>query len=371
MKRNVIALYLPQFHPIPENDLWWGKGFTEWRNVVQSQPKYKSHYQPHIPQDLGFYDLRLPSVIKEQAELAKSYGITAFSIYHYWFNGYKLLERPLEILRDHEDIDIDYCMCWANENWTRRWDGKDAEILIEQDYSEYDPIAHIKYMSGFFNDRRYIKCENRPLISIYRAESIPNLTSIISIWTEYVKNMGYEGLYIIGMSKSPKEDEYLIGCGINGLIDFIPKRNIYKANVGNLLSLAKYIAKNGARPVVHSVFPKLTYSKRFSYVKVRDEALSRYDSYSYLIPCIIPSWDNSARRKSGATIIENHHPHLYGDWLKKALRYSDAPETKDKFIFINAWNEWAEGCHLEPDTRFGHQFLEQTRLALETPENKK
>ncbi len=217
-----IAIYLPQFHPIPENDKWWGKGFTEWRNVVQAKPRFNGHYQPHIPSDLGFYDLRLHEVLIEQAKLAKNNGIYGFCFYHYWFNGKLLLEKPVEALLKNKTPEFPFMLCWANENWTRAWDGGDNEILIKQEYSLDDDKEHIKYLIPFFKDTRYIKIDNKAVFAIYKPDLFPDISQTLNIFREEAKKQGVE-LYLCAFERNMgSSGEELISMGFDAVIDFQP-----------------------------------------------------------------------------------------------------------------------------------------------------
>ncbi|MCB2081343.1 MAG: glycoside hydrolase family 99-like domain-containing protein, partial [Rickettsiales bacterium] len=201
----LIAFYLPQYHPIPENDKWWGKGFTEWSNVAKGQPQFEGHYQPHVPSDLGFYDLRMGEIQKEQARLAKAHGVDAFCYYYYWFSGKKLLEKPLENMLA-SDSDFPFCICWANENWTRRWDGMDDDILIEQKYRKEDPELFAKEVAPILKDERYIRVQGKPLFIVYKATDIPNLQDTLKLWRKVWQNEGIDEVQICAVMTQPEHD---------------------------------------------------------------------------------------------------------------------------------------------------------------------
>ena len=236
-----IAIYLPQFHPIPENDKWWGKGFTEWRNVVQAKPRFNGHYQPHIPSDLGFYDLRLHEVLIEQAKLAKNNGIYGFCFYHYWFNGKLLLEKPVEALLKNKTPEFPFMLCWANENWTRAWDGGDNEILIKQEYSLDDDKEHIKYLIPFFKDTRYIKIDNKAVFAIYKPDLFPDISQTLNIFREEAKKQGVE-LYLCAFERNMgSSGEELISMGFDAVIDFQPiSKTLKKIDNTIIEKLKKY-----------------------------------------------------------------------------------------------------------------------------------
>jgi hypothetical protein len=339
---KTIAFYLPQFHPIPENDQWWGRGFTEWTNVARAKPRFKGHYQPHIPADLGFYDLRLEETRIAQAELAKKYGIHGFCYYHYWFNGKMLLERPLQEVVASGKPDFPFCVCWANENWTRRWDGLEQEILIKQNYENYDAKQHFNWLSPIFADQRYIKIKDKPLFIIYRPGEIKNIEQKVMEWKEQAKQNGFPGLYLVCTKnfKNDREESHFINIGFNAFIDFQPQlcsAEAYNAYGAFLYNYREYIQKKG--------LPNKSEFVTF--------------------PCVFPSWDNSARRKEGAHIIQNNNPALYKRWLMQSLQKVREYNMSEQIVFINAWNEWAEGCHLEPDLRNKHAFLKATKEALD------
>lgn len=351
-----IAIYLPQFHPIPENNEWWGKGFTEWTNVTKAVPRFKNHYQPHLPADLGFYDLRLHDVMKQQAELAKEYGIYGFMFYHYWFSGKQLLQKPVENWLHFKTPDFPYFLCWANENWTRRWDGQEQEVLIKQNYSDEDDIFHFKELVKYFKDERYICIDEKPVFAVYRTHLFPNIKRTAEIWRQLALEHGLKGLYLIsvesiGQKMNPTQ------IGFDAALDFQPDF----ANLPNPLSgsfidriLNKFKIKNSP------------YKKDciFDYSEMVEKMLSRPTPDYKIFPGITPMWDNTARRKEGATIIKGSTPGLYAYWLKKILE-SFKPYSKDEnFIFLNAWNEWAEGNHLEPCQKWGKQYLEVTKKII-------
>lgn len=350
-----IAIYLPQFHPIPENNEWWGKGFTEWTNVAKAQPRFEGHYQPHLPADLGFYDLRLSEAREEQARLAQEYGIYGFCYYHYWFSGKRVLERPLnEVLRSGKP-DIPFCLCWANENWTRRWDGKDQEVLLKQNYSEEDDRQHMHYLCSVFADQRYIRIDGKPLFIVYRTELFPDILRTVEIWREEAMKQGIGEIYLARMesfSAAPAPAE----IGFDAAIEFQPNwkkplvryRGSFKDKLLNKLSIKE------------SPFTKDRVIDYNNLIKNASEEKAAYKRYR----CVAPMWDNSARRKSGATIFHNSTPELYGSWLSSVIQEFKPYSKEENFIFINAWNEWAEGNHLEPCQKWGRKYLEATKSAI-------
>jgi lipopolysaccharide biosynthesis protein len=365
-RKKVLCFYLPQFHPIKENDEWWGEGFTEWRNVSQARPRYSGHYQPHVPGALGFYDLRLSEVRSRQAQLAAAHGIAGFCYYHYWFNGKMLLDRPLSEVLVSGEPDFPFCLCWANENWTRAWDGLDRQVLIRQDYTESDAEAHIKWFIRAFTDPRYIKINGKPLLLIYRPDHIPDAGNTITLWRKMVESAGFPGLYLCAVKNGFVEqtDAEILAVGYDALVDFQPNR-------------LDFPAPSGAKQAVYWAARKWLPNGIYQWLKASSSALNIIDYRAMVsglvrkkwpreykkFPCVFPSWDNSARRKT-PTVIQNLDPSTYGAWLKDSLEKVEPYPDEEKIVFINAWNEWAEGCHLEPDLRFGAAFLEETRRLI-------
>ena len=366
---RAIAFHLPQFHPIPENDKWWGKGFTEWTNVVRARPRFSGHYQPHLPADLGFYDLRLPEARAAQAELAASYGIHGFCFYHYWFNGRQVLERPVNEICKSGQPEFPFCLCWANENWTRQWDGENAHVLLEQRYSAADDLAHIRRLIPLFLDRRYIRVADRPLFLVYRASRLPEPEKTTAAWRREAERAGLKGLFLVRVESSSEEYDDPRDIGFDSSLEFQPRWSV--------LSCRIWRRKWWHRRRLRTGEPAFFDNAIFEYEElVRNALAAPVPTYSR-IPCVCPSWDNSPRRKHGATIFINSTPETYERWLREvvnrrraAITFSEnSGITADSFVFINAWNEWAEGNHLEPCQRWGRKYLEATRRALGTSTN--
>jgi hypothetical protein len=364
---KLIAFYLPQYHPIPENDRWWGEGFTDWTNVRKAKPRFSGHHQPHEPSALGYYDLRDPGVRKAQADLARAHGIHGFCYYHYWFNGTQLLETPFnEVLRSGEP-DLPFCLCWANENWTRRWDGKAHQTLIAQDYSAYDPEAHLDSLAVAFRDPRYIRVGEKPLFLVYRPNHIPHLTEVVAAWRRAAARRGIPGLYLCGVREMGHRigDEGCFAAGFDGLVDFQP----------NALDVAAALGRVGFGEIpvrawglllrtLNRLFPGIGNHTCYDYGKVARFLAQQGYPLRRIFPCVFPSWDNSARRKNGAIVIQNDDPALFEQWLDAACRRVESYPEEERVVFVNAWNEWAEGCHLEPDWHNGLRFLEAVRACL-------
>ena len=344
---KLIAFYLPQFHPIPENDIWWGKGFTEWTNVARSTPQYRGHYQPHIPADLGFYDLRLSKIQEQQANLAKEYGIHGFCYYYYWFNGKKLLNTPIDNMLNNKGVNFPFCVCWANENWTRRWDGRDDQILISQNHNYEDDEKFIRELIPIISDPRYIKVEGKPLLIIYRTELLPDPKRTSEIWKKVAKKAGLNGLFLACV-ESFKGNFDPKNIGFDALIEFPPLMMNFK-NISNYVEVSNPSFEGSV----------------FDYNEAIRQSISRKKRDYLYWRGLMVSWDNTPRKMEKGVSFVNSSPLRFKEWLKHHLDYTSKNISKDKrFIFINAWNEWGEGCHLEPDKMYGHAYLEATRLSL-------
>lgn len=347
---RAIAFYLPQYHPIPENDAWWGKGFTEWTKVVEARPLYYGHYQPQLPGPLGFYDLRLPEVREAQAQLARQHGIHGFCYYHYWFNGKRLLERPFNEVLASGKPDFPFCLCWANENWTRRWDGQNKEVLMAQDYSADGDRALIRELIPAFKNPRYIRVRGLPLFLIYRTADLPDPRATAAIWREEAAAAGLPGLYLCRVesfcNSNAAEDPAQLG--FDAACEFPPHG----------------IPASASRTPHAGLDPDFT-GAIYDYLEVsRHFALRPMPSYRRFFG-VMPSWDNTARVGRRAHMALNANPEAYRNWLETVVnRTRRERDDEERLVFINAWNEWGEGCHLEPDRRYGMTWLEATRAAL-------
>jgi lipopolysaccharide biosynthesis protein len=355
---RLIALYLPQYHPIPENDQWWGMGFTEWTNVARAQPRFKGHYQPHLPADLGFYDLRLPEARQAQAELAEGYGIYGFCYYHYWFNGRRVLQRPFEEVLASGQPDFPFCLCWANENWTRAWDGGDRHILLSQDYTPEDDLAHIRSLLPALEDRRYIRIKDRPLLLVYRTELLPDAARTAEIWREAARSAGIGEIYLARMESfatgiNPAE------IGFDAAVEFAPDwravgRGKHHSRKGRVLGALRLVDRGYGR------------NRVTEYGELVARMLAKKEAAFTQFRCVTPGFDNSPRRAQDAVIFANSSPEAYRNWLAQVIdrtrqRFSDPDE---QIVFLNAWNEWGEGNHLQPDQKWGRAYLEATQWAL-------
>ena len=368
---KAIAFYLPQFHPIPENDAWWGQGFTEWRNVTCARPRFKGHHQPQLPADLGFYDLRLPESRQAQADMAAEYGIGGFCYYHYWFNGKMLLERPFDEVLQSGEPGLPFCLCWANEPWSRRWDGTDRDILMPQDYADYDAGKHIAWLAKAFRDQRYIRIHGKPFFLIYNSLHIPGLPETIKAWRAAAHREGIGELHLGAVLSQKNSLADLQGYDFDAFIEFHPNpRSQGPLKIGNLIRFILprfvnlYLQWRRAAPST-----LLTVRKIYSYRTMVANAKAQATTDHRVMPCVCPSWDNSARKRVNCAIMQNDAPALYGQWLRHALERVKGRPADEQIVFINAWNEWAEGCHLEPDLQFGRVFLEETAKILSLMES--
>lgn len=371
MKHRVIAINLPQFHPFPENDEWWGKGFTEWTNVTKAQPRFKGHYQPHFPTDTGFYDLRLPEARQMQADMARESGIYGFCYYHYWFNGKQLMERPVNEILKSGKPDFPFMLCWANENWSRNWDGGFSKVLIEQNYSDDDDIAHIRWLcKNVFSDKRYIRVEGRPVYAIYRIDLFPNIKKTIDNWRRIATDEFGMDLYLMNVEflDSTRGKNALIK-GFDASLDFQPI-SVYKTPLNRvhkhfrLVFLLSKIPFVRSRKIVSRFLSKLP--DIYYYEEYVNYCINQpFPDYKWY-PCVSPGFDNSPRRENNKCLIfVGSTPILFGRWLRSTLKKFVPYSEYENFVFINAWNEWAEGNHLEPDRKWGRAYLEETRRCVD------
>jgi lipopolysaccharide biosynthesis protein len=344
---RLICFYLPQFHPIPENEAWWGEGFTEWTNVEPAQPLFDSHYQPRVPGELGYYSLLDPAVQRRQVELAKLYGIYGFCIYFYWFAGKRLLEAPIQNYLNDRSLDLPFCLCWANENWSRRWDGLDSEILIAQNHSAEDDVAFIAHVAAYMRDPRYIRIDGKPLLLVYRPSLLPSAKKTAARWRSWCRSNGIGEIYLAYTQSF--ETAPPANYGFDAAIEFPPNNSGPPDITGQMTPHGDDFSSN--------VFDWRVFIERSRAYKNPGYELFRG---------VCPSWDNTARRKNAGTVLHNSSPRGYQEWLFNAIANTcDRIANPDnRFVFINAWNEWAEGAYLEPDQRYGYAYLEATRLAL-------
>lgn len=350
---KVIAYYLPQFYPFKENDEWWGKGTTEWNNVCRAVPQYVGHDQPRLPGELGFYDLRLKENLERQVELAKDNGVYGFAYYYYWFDGKRLLDKPLDMLIENKDIDMPFCLCWANENWTKRFDGTNQDVIMEQPNTVESYKDAIHDMINYLKDERYIKVNGKKLLIIYRPSFIPNFDEVLSYWRICCKNEGVGEIHIMAI-KENTADLDLIKLGFNSIGEFHPG-TIYKW-CKDITSDMEYIREDFAGQILD--YKDIVENKKY---------------FKYELPelyrAVMPMWDNTARRNNKGMIFENASPELYKQWLKDVILESKNKKLEENMVFINAWNEWGEGTYLEPDKKYGYAYLKATKEAVEETRN--
>lgn len=371
---KVIAFYLPQYHPIPENDKAYGKGFTEWTNVKKATPLFENHYQPRIPYNHNYYSLLDLETMKNQVKLAKDNGIYGFCYYHYWFTGgIKLLEKPIERMLKHPELDMPFCLCWANENWTKKWDGGNNEIIVEQSYGDEEDLDHhVDYLCEFFRDNRYITIDGMPLLIIYRPNLIPKIDKVVRRIREKVKENGFKGVKI-----AVQHPQYYIeGVNLDLFDYYIQFQPLFVQNVDhkNEMSGFSHLVKNLVVKLGMTKLRNILGGIKRKYCNQAGELVHRdYDEdwgkiLSYkpeskkLIAGAFVDWDNTPRSKKGL-VYDGASPEKFGAYFKRLVQKVEK-EYDEKFIFINAWNEWAEGAYLEPDERYGYSYLENLKQAL-------
>jgi lipopolysaccharide biosynthesis protein len=338
---TLIAFYLTQFHPTPENDLWWGKGFTEWTNVTRARPLFDGHLQPHLPSDFGFYDLRVRETRRDQIRVARQYGIDGFCYHYYWFSGTRILNRPLDDMLADPESDMPFCLCWANENWTRRWDAADHEVLIAQKYLPEDDVNFVKSLVPFFEDRRYIRVDGKLFLIVYRPQDLPDAGKSAQVWRKHCRSIGLGEIHICAALTHGNMDylQYDFDSGVE-----FPPHNVGSENVNREIRFHEPFSGNVMQ-----------------YADVARSYLDRNYGRSRVFRTVFPSWDNSARTKDRALVVLNGVPDNYEYWLSATIDRTLRSSAKgEPLVFINAWNEWAEGCHLEPDQWFGREFLKAT-----------
>ena len=379
MKARVIALYLPQFHPIPENDEWWGPGFTEWTNVVKAKPLFKGHYQPRIPADLGFYDLRLPETREQQARLAREAGIEGFCYYHYWFgNGKQLLERPFNEVLQSGKPDFPFCLCWANHDWTNKTWKKGSSfrrdsMIMKMHYDFDDHIAHFNALLPAFKDPRYIKVDGKPLFGIWAPRTFPELERFMELWRKLARENGLEGIHFVGYTENVRKTirnekgkqtywdvneagsvyREILGMGFDAVIS----SGMYRAQTlckGRLRTIISVIANNTFIPITF----KTDYAKTMRNYYVKE------DAWENVYPTLMPQWDRTPRAGIKTNPLVNSTPEKFQTTVEQALQLVQGKEAEHQILFLKAWNEWGECNYVEPDQRFGHGYLNAIRDAL-------
>lgn len=355
MTRRCLAFYLPQYHPIPENDRWWGPGFTEWTNVAAARPRFRGHHQPRLPGELGFYDLRVPEVRAAQAALAREHGVDGFVYYHYWFCGQRLLDRPFAEVLSSGEPDFPFALCWANESWTRTWNGRDDKALVTQEYSPADDLDHIRWMAGAFADPRYIKVGDRPLLLVYRAGRLPDARRTAESWRSECGRLGVADPYLVAVHSFENERFDPATLGFDAAVQFAPGLTRLRPAGGVAgRALRRALWPGGSRRT------NLVASYRAAAEAMLSEPAVSYRRF----PCVSPGFDNSPRRSQGAAILVGSDPEAYGQWLTGAIKGFEPYSQDENLVFVNAWNEWAEGNHLEPCALWGRAFLEAHARAV-------
>ena len=353
-KVKAIAFYLPQFHNIPENDEWWGKDFTEWTNTRKATPKFEGHYQPREPHnDFGYYNLLNIETLKKQTELAKQHGIYGFCFYLYWFSGKRLLEKPLDLFLSHPEIDINFCICWANENWTRRWDGLEDEVLMKQTYSDDAPYRFIEDIQKYIVDKRYIKVDGQPVILVYNPGNIANVRDVFIKWKKHADEIGIGKIKIwvcktFGHTPKTLQIEDII----DGLVEF-PPNSIPPVGAKRMNLTDKTANVYDYKEVVFET--KREFASAAKKIRKSSGKVPVYRT------CMM-SWDNSARKTKGWSVYAGFSLIYFFDWV--SLIVNEALQTKKSVFFINAWNEWAEGTYLEPDKKYGYANINTFSKAI-------
>ena len=369
---RVIAFYLPQFHPIPENDEWWGAGFTEWTNVAKAKPLFPGHRQPRLPADLGFYDLRVPETRQKQAELARAAGVEAFCYWHYWFgNGRRIIERPFEEVRDSGEPQFPFCLAWANQSWTGIWHGAPKSVLMKQTYpGRADEEAHFRWAQKAFEDSRYITVDGKPMFVIFAPHDLPSTTAFVEHWRELAGKAGYPGLFFVAISNryKPGVDRYhdSIFSPFDAVTPLVPqdyletiapaterwdfKRRWKELNPGTKLS--RFKPNSLKRPI------------RIEYEDVVAHALEDMPAGERFLPSVLPGWDNTPRSTRRGVVYEGETPELFRSYLQKAVDKVANHSPDHRIVFLKAWNEWAEGNYVEPDSVNGHAYLDVIRSVI-------
>lgn len=367
-----IAIYFPQFHAIPENDKWWGKGFTDWTKVKEGYPLFEGHHQPRVPAD-GYYDLTQKEVIAKQIAMAKQYGIYGFTIYHYWFDGKQLLETPKELILNNKDLDIPFCLTWANESWARRWEGKDSELLMEQTYipSKEKWKEHFDYVLPYLQDARAIRIDGKPVFQIYRPHLVTQLGPMLRYWRELAREAGLGELYFMAVKSFDFPDNRILD-EFDGVLLFQPHEAVnsleYKGKRVYLENLLRHCPERWVEKMRAMRSKARTGYTLHPYKKVFDTVLRRSFRYKNkdVFNMAFLEWDNTARYKEKATVYHGCTPAVFEERFTQLLSRESARHSEQKqFVYINAWNEWAEGTYLEPDTDNGMAYLEAVQRAVQ------
>ena len=350
---RAFAFYLPQFHPIPENSGWWSPGFTEWTNVAKARPLFPGHYQPHIPADLGFYDLRLAETREEQAALARAYGLEAFIYYHYWFAGRRLIERPFNEVLASGRPEFGFCLCWANQTWSGIWHGAENRVLIEQTYpGEDDHRRHFDALLPAFRDPRYVRIDGKPVFFLFRPREIPDPLVFTDLWRRLAEEAGFPGLFLVGETDAPRWQPRDVGLDASVLVRMPPKRRSWEPWSRPHRKIMGMVQDLFGLPTVHL------------YSRVVGSLVSPPVDDITSFPSVIPNRDNTPRSGKKGKVLHGSTPEQFRLHVRRAVEQLHAGPPEHRIIVVKSWNEWGEGNHLEPDLRFGRQYLEVLREEL-------
>lgn len=363
-KARIIAMYLPQYHPFKENDEWWGKGFTEWTNVGKALPLFRGHYQPRIPADLGYYDLRMPIIREQQAEMARNAGVEGFMYWHYWFgNGKTLMANIFQEVLESGKPDFPFCLGWANHSWSRRsWNSsaqnrKDVDLMLQEYPGDEDIVNHFNAVLPAFKDERYIKVDGKPIFIIYAPLDIPNVSHFLSMWRKMAKENGLKDIHFIGLASGWEHNYQTV---LDTGFDALTLSNLWNAqtavNGGYFLQMLK--------TKIRKYFPKLAPLDFYPYKKIIKHLFCEWDKKENCYPQIIPNWDRSPRGGRRAVIYTGSTPELFKVHIEDALSLIKNKQNEHKILFLRSWNEWAEGNYMEPDLRFGHGYLNSLRNTI-------
>lgn len=377
MKPRIIGLYLPQYHPIPENDEWWGKGFTEWTNVAKAKPLFRGHYQPRIPADLGFYDLRLPEVREQQAQLAREAGLEGFCYYHYWFgNGRQLLERPFNEVLTSGKPDFPFCLCWANHDWTNKtWQKgnnfRRDSMIMKMEYSKEDYVRHFNYVLPAFRDPRYITVDGKPLFAVWAPHHIPDAREFIDLWQQLARKNGLPGIHFVGHTdnagkglpgqaadyySADKAKEYyqaVLDLGFDAVMS-----SGYRRAVALLQGKTRMMWRMLSGKTFAPTYSKMDYSRLMANYYVPEDAGEN------IYPTLLPQWDRTPRAGKNSEIVVDSTPARFQETVETAIELIRQKEPEHQLLFLKAWNEWGEGDYVEPDLKFGHGYIQAIRQAI-------
>ncbi|MBU9889682.1 MAG: glycoside hydrolase family 99-like domain-containing protein [Candidatus Omnitrophica bacterium] len=370
---KIIAMYFPQFHTIPENDRWWGKGFTDWVNVRKARPQFDGHEQPRVPLDGRYYDQSDPATLRWQTDLARAYGVHGFCHYHYWFEGKQLLNEPTDLMLDDKSIDFPFCLSWANETWSRKWDGQDHHILVRQTHIPEKGRwkRHFDYLIRAWTDERAICVDGRPVFIIYRPHHILNIDAMLDYWREEARRRGLKGLYFIAQKQYRYHDRNILRS-FDAVFQFNPFEAFYfqkqtdERPAGRfrekLRTLVPRSVKLRLNALKDRLFPKLIFH---DYEQVWSEAVNiRPEPGITTYPGGFVDWDNTARYKNRAQVFRGASPERFEYWMRRLVGTMKTRQLPEDYIFLNAWNEWAEAAYLEPDEKNGYRYLRALKRAV-------